>query len=171
MDERQKDITEYLSKLMQVPLTSEEAEQIPLLLHCTNDAERLGDLASDIRDLMNRMQDNKYTFSQKAEKEFDDLHSTLTNLADLAIKLLEKKSTDTLLEAKGMKRKMKDMLNKVEAEHMTRVNGGTCLPEVSILYLELLENMRKVYKNIANIIDRAEMFYEKLPKAARQAMA
>ena len=169
VDERQKDITEYLSKLMQVQLTKEEAEQIPLLLHCTNDAERLGDLAADIRDLMNRMHENKYKFSEKAEKEFDELHATLTSLADLAIALLEKKSSETLSLAKITKRKMKDTLASVEADHMTRVNGGTCLPEVSILYLELLENMRKVYKNIANIIDRAEMFYEKLPKAARQA--
>ena len=88
----------------------------------------------------------------------------MTSLADLAIRLLEKKSTDTLLEAKGTKRKMKDLLNAVEADHMARVNGGSCLPEVSILYLELLENLRKIYKNVANIIDRAEMFYDKLPK-------
>ncbi len=164
VDERQKDITEYLSKLMQVQLTTEEAEQIPLLLHCTNDAERLGDLASDIRDIMNRVQQNKYKFSEKAESEFSELHGLLSELADMAIRLLEKKSRDTLIEAKVTKRKMKDLLNKVESEHMSRVNGGTCLPEVSILYLELLENLRKVYKNVANIIDRAEMFYDKLPK-------
>ncbi len=164
VDERQKDITEYLSRLMQVQLTSQEAEQIPLLLHCTNDAERLGDLAEGIRDLMNRMQENKYRFSEKAEKEFDELHATLTRLADLAIALLDKKSAETLDIAKQTKVRMKYMLSSVEADHMARVNGGTCLPEVSILYLELLENMRKVYKNIANIIDRAEMFYDKLPK-------
>ena len=164
IDERQKDITDYLAKLMQVKLTTQEAEQIPLLLHCTNDAERLGDLAADIRDIMNRIDSNGYKFSEKAEKEFDDLHALLTSLADLAIRLLEKKSTDTLLEAKGTKRKMKDLLNAVEADHMARVNGGSCLPEVSILYLELLENLRKIYKNVANIIDRAEMFYDKLPK-------
>lgn len=164
VDERQKDITEYLSKLMQVKLTSEEAEQIPLLLHCTNDAERLGDLAAGIRDLMSRLQENKYRFSAKAEREFDELHAMLTSLADFAIKLLEKKSSETLLTAKMTKRKMKEMLSAVENDHMARVNGGTCLPEVSILYLELLESMRKIYKNISNIIDRAEMFYEKLPK-------
>ena len=171
VDERQKDITEYLSKLMQVSLTKEEAEQIPLLLHCTNDAERLGDLAAGIRDLMNRLHSNKYKFSEKAEKEFNELHATLTSLADLAISLLEKKSTETLIEAKGTKRKMKEMLNAVEADHMTRVNGGTCLPEVSILYLELLESMRKIYKNIANIIDRAEMFYDKLPKQRAESLS
>ena len=171
IDERQKDITDYLAKLMQVKLTTQEAEQIPLLLHCTNDAERLGDLAADIRDIMNRIDSNGYKFSEKAEKEFDDLHALLTSLADLAIRLLEKKSTDTLLEAKGTKRKMKDLLNAVEADHMARVNGGSCLPEVSILYLELLENLRKIYKNVANIIDRAEMFYDKLPKQRPGALA
>ncbi len=170
VDERQKDITEYLAKLMQEQLTTQEAEQIPLLLHCTNDAERLGDLASEIREVMNRIHSNKYRFSEKAEKEFDELHATLTSLADLAIRLLEKKSTDILLDAKGTKRRLKSMLDVVEADHMARVNGGSCLPEVSILYLELLESMRKVYKNVSNIIDRAEMFYDKLPKQRAESV-
>ena len=42
VDGFQKDITAYLSELMRRDLTAREAEQIPLLLHCTNDAERIG---------------------------------------------------------------------------------------------------------------------------------
>lgn len=171
VDERQKDITEYLSKLMQTQLTSAEAEQIPLLLHCTNDAERIGDLAAGIRDVMELLRQNNYRFSEKAEKEFEQLHATLASVADFAIKILEKKSPETLALAKAKKREMKEMLNSVEADHMARVGEGTCLPQVSVRYLELLEMMRKVYKNLSNIIDRAEMFYEKLPKQYSTASA
>lgn len=164
VDERQKNITEYLSKLMQTQLTSAEAEQIPLLLHCTNDAERIGDLAAGIRGVMDLLAQNNYRFSEDADREFETLHAKLATVADLAIKILEKKSPETLELAKTKKREMKEMLNAVESEHMARVGEGTCLPQVSVRYLELLEMMRKVYKNLSNIIDRAEMFYEKLPK-------
>jgi phosphate:Na+ symporter len=152
---------------MQSDLTSEEAKQIPLLLHCTNDAERIGDLSENIKAIMDTMIRNKYSFSQKAEEEFNELHEKLTMLAESAISLFYKKSDELLGKAKHLKREVADMINIVEADHISRVNTGSCLPEVSVLYLELLESIRKVAKNLNNIVDRAEMFYEKLPKVKR----
>ena len=167
IDERQKDITNYLSSLMQSDLTSEEAKQIPLLLHCTNDAERIGDLSENIKSIMDTMTRNKYAFSQKAEEEFNELHEKLAMLADSTVSLFYKKSDELLGKAKHLKKDVAEMINRVEADHISRVNTGSCLPEVSVLYLELLESIRKVAKNLNNIVDRAEMFYEKLPKVRR----
>lgn len=168
VDERQKDITQYLAKLMQSDLTSEEAEQIPLLLHCTNDAERIGDLSENIRVIMERVIKNKVKFSAEAESEFNEIHEKLTALADFSINLLEKRTPESSRIAKERKQDMIEFLNKIESDHVTRVNEGTCRPEVGISYLELLEAIRKVAKNLFNIIDRAEMFYEKLPKQRAQ---
>lgn len=171
VDERQKDITSYLSKLMQCGLTSEEAEQIPLLLHCTNDAERIGDLSAIIRDIMMRIKENKYTFSTEAENEFNELHSRLAGLAEMSIKLLEAKSHEDVEQAKLAKVEITTMLSSLESDHISRVNEGICRPEVGISYLELLESVRKVAKNLFNIIDRAENFYDKFPKLGKRRIA
>lgn len=171
VDERQKDITSYLSKLMQCGLTSEEAEQIPLLLHCTNDAERIGDLSAIIRDIMMRIKENKYTFSTEAENEFNELHSRLAGLAEMSIKLLESKSHEDVEQAKLAKAEITTMLSSLESDHISRVNEGICRPEVGISYLELLESVRKVAKNLFNIIDRAENFYDKFPKLGKRRIA
>ena len=171
VDERQKDITSYLSKLMQCGLTSEEAEQIPLLLHCTNDAERIGDLSAIIRDIMMRIKENKYTFSTEAENEFNELHSRLAGLAEMSIKLLEAKSHEDVEQAKLAKAEITTMLSSLESDHISRVNEGICRPEVGISYLELLESVRKVAKNLFNIIDRAENFYDKFPKLGKRRIA
>ena len=171
VDERQKDITSYLSKLMQCGLTSEEAEQIPLLLHCTNDAERIGDLSATIRDIMMRIKENKYTFSTEAENEFNELHSRLAGLAEMSIKLLESKSHEDVEQAKLAKVEITTMLSSLESDHISRVNEGICRPEVGISYLELLESVRKVAKNLFNIIDRAENFYDKFPKLGKRRIA
>ncbi|MBE6412968.1 MAG: Na/Pi cotransporter family protein [Verrucomicrobiaceae bacterium] len=167
VDTRQKDITQYLAKLMQCDLTSEEADQIPMLLHCTNDAERIGDLAEGIRDIMNRIKKNKYTFSPNAETEYNDLHQKLESLAQCAIVLLETKSQEASKNALKIRASIVETLNNVEAEHVSRVNSGTCRPEIGILYLELLESIRKVAKNLFNIIDRAGKFYDKIPRVRR----
>ena len=59
IDERQKEITEYLQQLIMRPLTAQESEQIPMLLHCTNDAERIGDHAEIIKSMMDKLKNDE----------------------------------------------------------------------------------------------------------------
>lgn len=167
IDERQKDITEYLSQLMRRDLTQKEAEQIPMLLHCTNDVERIGDHTELIRAITEKLNDDHIRFSPEAEKEFKYLHSLLSNLADSSIELLEKNTAVCHDTAKQLQERLFAMLDRSEAEHISRINNGECRPQVGILYLELLEEIRKIARHLENINDRAGMFYEKLPNAAK----
>lgn len=164
IDARQQDIADYLSKLMLRNLNSTEANQIPLLLHCTNDAERIGDHASIIQSVMEKIKTNQYTFSEGGTLEFENLHSALNELAKMAANLLESHDPEMFAAADKMKRDLSEQLARVEADHMGRVNQGTCLPEVSILYLELLEEINKVSRHLFNIVERAGMLYERLPR-------
>ena len=163
IDERQKDITEYLSQLMRRNLTQKEAEQIPLLLHCTNDVERIGDHTELIRAITEKLNDDKIRFSSEAEEEFKRLHASLSDLAELSIELLEKNTSSCHEKAKQVQERLFTMLDRSEAEHISRINNGECRPQVGILYLELIEEIRKISRHLENINDRAGMFYEKLP--------
>ncbi|MBO7328825.1 MAG: Na/Pi cotransporter family protein, partial [Lentisphaeria bacterium] len=163
IDERQKDITEYLSQLMRRDLTQKEAEQIPLLLHCTNDVERIGDHTELIRAITEKLNDDKIRFSPEAEEEFKRLHASLSDLAELSIELLEKNTSSCHEKAKQVQERLFTMLDRSEAEHISRINNGECRPQVGILYLELIEEIRKISRHLENINDRAGMLYEKLP--------
>lgn len=167
IDERQKDITGYLSQLMRKNLTSREAEQIPMLLHCTNDVERIGDHTEIIRAITEKLNQDNVRFSPEAEEEFNTLHRTLTELANSSIDLLAKNDSASHGRAKELQERIFSMLDRSEAEHISRINNGDCRPQVGILYLELLEELRKIARHLENINDRAGMFYEKLPNAAR----
>lgn len=64
-----------------------------------------------------------------------------------------------------MQRQLKNMLDISEKEHFTRISAGDCKPEVGILFLELLEEIRKITRHLENINDRAAAFYGKIPRA------
>ena len=163
IDERQKDITGYLSLLMQKDLTTKEAEQIPLLLHCTNDAERIGDHTAIIRSITEKLNSDKIRFSPQAEEELKKLYAMLDDLANAAVNLLAKNDSISINRAKMLKEKIFTALDRSEAEHLFRINNGNCKPQVGILYLELLEEIRKIARHLENINDRAGMLYTKLP--------
>ena len=165
IDARQKAITEYLSKLMLRPLNAKESGQIPMLLHCTNDVERIGDHAEIIHATVLRLLEGGLRFSSDAEAEYDLLHDTLGQLAEATIRMLESPTSDLRVEAARMQERMQMMLDQSETKHFTRISNGECKPQVGILYLELVEEMRKISRHLENIHDRAAMFYGKFPKA------
>ena len=165
IDSRQKAITEYLSKLMLRPLNAKESEQIPMLLHCTNDVERIGDHAEIIHATVLRLQEGDLRFSSDAEAEYDRLHDTLGELASATIKMLEAPSIESRVEAARVQERIQMMLDRSETEHFTRISNGDCKPHIGILYLELIEEIRKISRHLENIHERAAMFYGKFPKA------
>ena len=167
VDNFQKDITGYLSELMRRDLTAKEAEQIPLLLHCTNDAERIGDHTELIRAITEKLIGENLRFSPEAEREFRSLYGTLKDLALATISLIEKSDFSCRNRAEQINERLNNMLNRSEAEHISRINNGECRPQVGILYLELLEEIRKISRHLENIVERADMFYSKLPEAIR----
>ena len=67
-----------------------------------------------------------------------------------------------------MEKDLQQMLDNFETEHITRINRGDCRPQVGILYLELLAEIRKISRHLFNINERSEMFYENFPAELRK---
>ena len=168
IDERQKNITDYLSQLMSRKLTKAEAVQIPLLLHCTNDVERIGDHTEIIQSIINKLQTDELKFSIQAEKEYDLLHEKLASAARLSAEMLTRCTPELMEKSVQMENDLQQMLDNFETEHITRINRGDCRPQVGILYLELLAEIRKISRHLFNINERSEMFYENFPAELRK---
>ena len=160
IDERQKDITEYLSQLMGKRLTLNEAAQIPLLLHCTNDVERIGDHTAIICKIINEVQQNDLKFSANAEKEYDLLHDTLAEIAEISTEILTCCTPQLLQKSAILHGKITQLLDDFETEHISRIKSGECRPQVGLLYLDLLAEFRKISRHLLNITERAGAFYE-----------
>jgi len=103
IDARQQEIADYLSELMRHKLTPDQTRQIPMLIHCTNDIERIGDHTFLIKNIFDHLKEQELKFSPKAESEFDSLHKRITDLADIVVNLLNRKSFDLINLAKKMR--------------------------------------------------------------------
>ena len=141
-------------------LTPQESAQIPLLLHCTNDVERIGDHTEIIQNIIGQLQENDLRFSIQAEKEYDLLHDKLAEIAKLSAEMLSHFTPEMLKKSEKIEFDMYNLLNKFETEHIARINRGDCRPQVGILYLELLAEIRKISRHLFNINERSQMFYE-----------
>ncbi len=163
IDARQNDIANYLTALMLKPLTPHESRQIPILLHCSNDAEKIGDYALELSGLMERVRSEEIRFSEPAEKELEELHGKLKILAENAVDLLKENHVQDPQTANAAHIEMRNLLEKVELTHMNRLYRGECIIKNGVLFMELMEKIRKIERHIFNITERAGNFYGKLP--------
>ena len=163
IDARQHDIADYLTALMLKPLSPRESRQIPVLIHCTNDAEKIGDYAMELCELMKRIKADKVQFSEDAESELERIHGQLETLTENAIDLLKENHTRNPETAHAAHAEMQKMLDEAELTHMNRLYEGKCITKNGVLFMELLEKIRKIERHIFNITERAGDFYGKLP--------
>ena len=159
VDDMQGDITEYLSLLMHnQQLTTHQAEQIPALLHCTNDAERIGDHTAIIRKLLKEFKDDEGKLSGEAIDEFKTLYEVLAEQAKCTIDLLDSYSVEKQEMADKLRDRMVDLTAKYEKNHLKRVKSSKCMGASGVFFLEMLTEFKKISRHFGNVTDRASIF-------------
>ena len=164
IDARQHDIANYLTELMLKPLVPRESRQIPVLLHCANDAEKIGDYAMELSELMKMIKSDEIQFSEQAEMELDHLHGKLKTLTKNAVELLKDNHSLNPETALAAHADMQKTLDNAELTHMNRLYEGKCVIRNGVLFMEVLEIIRKIERHVFNIAERAGDFYGKLPR-------
>ena len=160
VDEMQHDITSYLTQLMRKKLTRSQADAIPVLIHCTNDTERIGDHTEIILGILTRIRESGCTLSDSALSEVRRLQGMLGEQARNTIDLLSEMSPDMQKLALKQGRTLRDTCDFFESSHVRRLADGLCQPPAAVCYIELLAEFRKVSRHLTNVAERAGQFAE-----------
>ncbi len=154
IDDLQGEITAYLVKLTEGQLLEEQAEIVPLLMHCTNDAERIADHAENIVSLAKRLKECKKKFSKDADAEIELMWSVLKRQAEHVMKSFQKSDSSLAEKAKKDERRLDKLAAKFEVSHISRLRGGKCNAVAGVIFLELLAELEKIGDRFDNIADR-----------------
>ncbi|MDD3885792.1 MAG: Na/Pi cotransporter family protein [Victivallaceae bacterium] len=156
VDAFQHDITSYLSQLMCRPLTPAQAAKIPKLIHCTNDAERIGDHTANICKLAAGVAATEAGLSESATAEFRELHSQLGEQAAVTLEILETGSSPELGQrAVELENSIRRHCDECEKNSMKRHGAKTCTPQTGLLFIELISEIGIISRHLANIAERA----------------
>ncbi len=156
VDELQYEITKYLEQIMRKKLTPAQTSVIPLLLHCTNDAERIGDHTAIIVELIRNFKSEAGNLSDAANQEFATLCDKLNDLANVAADLLLDQPSQMLIDqGYELDRELGALCRNYEANHVRRTGGLSEKPEVGLFYVEIISEIRKVGHHFGNVVERA----------------
>ena len=151
----QSDVTSYLVQLTRRRLVEPQSEMIPLLMHCTNDAERIADHCEIILQLNDRMVKQEKKLSDTARSDLQKLWSHVAEISQQVVSGLagHEQFSDVILEQRL--HKIHALADQYEAEHIERLRNGSCTAACGVIYIEVLGEIVKIADRLANIAERS----------------
>jgi len=151
IDELQHDITEYIVKLSQRDLLEVESQQLPLLMHSVNDAERIGDHAENLLELGERRVERKLPLSDQAQGELRELFGEVEAMFRHVITLLEEGERAAAERALHCEERINGLSRELGRNHTRRLEKGECTLTSGVVFLDMIANLEKVGDHLTNI--------------------
>jgi phosphate:Na+ symporter len=157
IDNLQADITGYLVQLSRLELSIEESQFIPHLIHCINDAERVGDHAENLMELTELTVNNKLSLSIEAKRDLHNYFDLVDRQFKAVIKALETKDRESVAEALTIETQINEDYNLMSRNHVERLENGTCTVQTGVVFLDVIANLEKIGDHLTNIAERADL--------------
>ena len=154
IDEMQSEVTAYLVRLTRRQLSVAQSELVPLLMHCTNDAERIADHVEVILNLTGRLSESERKLSETAVRDLKTLWDILDDQAKNVISGLGDANPAQVKTALKEEEKVAKLADQFEIDHINRLREGNCTANMGIIFIEMLGELSKIGERLANISER-----------------
>ena len=144
LDNLQKEITDFLVKVMQQNILVEESKEITSLLRMTNNIERIGDEVEDIAEAIERMIEDKFYFSSRASQDYDTVSSEARKFLALVLKGLKEENKEVMSEATKMVNSINRMTEEMRLSHQDRLVDETCDIDRGMIFIDILNAFEKM---------------------------
>ncbi len=155
VDRMQGEIMDYLVQLTRKELTEKQAADIPVLMHCVNDAERISDLAYLISRRAAAQPPTVAKFTDGAMVELKDILEKSNTIADLTLESL-RGGTGVGKAVEVVIQDLKMLSRKSIQGHVDRLQKGACKPERGMVYVEVIAALENIVRHLENIAQRSD---------------
>jgi len=155
VDRCQGEIMDYLVQLTRRELNEQQAQAIPVLMHCVNDAERISDLAFLIARRAAGQPASTAKFTDGAIEEMKQAIEKATLIADLTLQSL-RGGTGSSKAVSIIMQDMKTLSRKSIQGHVDRLQNGICKPDRGMVYVEVIAALENIVRHLENIAQRSD---------------
>lgn len=141
----------FLLKLAGRQLSDEDSNRITQLLLTIGDYERIGDHASYILKIAETMHEKKQKFSPEAIEELKVIVHAVSELFRMTLEVFTTDNTILAQEVEPLEQVIKKNIRKVKNRHIKRLKDGLCSVDVSFMFSDLMNDLRRIAAHCSNI--------------------
>lgn len=155
IDNLTKVITQFLVKLCNTDVTTEENNYITSLFHTVHDMERIGDHSENLAEFTETMIEDELEFSDSAKEELREMFGETEKCVRNSITALENDSMEYAEKVIKEEERVDGLEKGLREKHIVRLTTNRCSPLVGVVYLDILTNLERVSDlalNVAQVV-------------------
>ncbi len=144
LDHFQREVTDYLVKIMQENLIVEESQEIASLMRMSNNIERIGDEVEDIAEGIEKIIEDRFNFSERAMQDYVTISSAVRAFLLFTVRAMKEDDKEILSDSVKSVSDINKMADEMRSRHYDRLVRGTCEIERGMIFVDLLNAFEKI---------------------------
>ncbi|MBW2593572.1 MAG: Na/Pi cotransporter family protein [Deltaproteobacteria bacterium] len=153
IDDMQREITVYLTKLYQSDVSESEAREISSLMRMTNNVERIGDSVENIAQATENIIENQIIFSSIATSDIRKISDFVDEFLNHVTRGMKTHEKDFMEKSKHLEDTIDSMRESMRQGHIDRLRSGECTIDQGMVYINLLTHFEKIGDYCYNIAE------------------
>ena len=141
----------FLIGLSKVVETVQDDRQVDMLLQTVPNFERIGDYATDLVELAQRMKETKTVFSEKAIRELELVCSAVDEILQITVDAITHDDNERAKAIEPLEETIDDMIMMLRDRHTKRLKAGACSVESGLVFMEILVYLERASDQCSSI--------------------
>ncbi len=144
IDILQREITQFLVKVMQKPIVPEESKEISSLMRMTNNLERTGDEIENIAELIEELIEQNLHFSGGGAQDYNSIAVEVRKFMDFVVEAIRLDDKGIMPRAQEMEERINQMRDDMKGNHIMRLQSGACTVDPGLILVDMLTAFEKI---------------------------
>jgi len=151
LDDMQKEITSYLTRIYQSDVNESEAREISSLMRMTNNIEKIGDSVENIAKLTEKIIEDNLQFAQFTGDGLKTISEKVIIFIDLVTLGIHQPIENFMKQAEEIGNMINVMIEEMRQDHISRLRSGECGLDQGLVFIDLLSIFEKIGDYCFNI--------------------
>ena len=141
----------FLIGLSKVVETNREDSQLDLLLQAVPSFERIGDYATNLVELAQKLHDESAEFSSSARHELHLLGQAINEIISMTIQAMQDDDNELAKTIEPLEETIDDMVLLLKDRHTKRLKSGACSINSGLVFMEALTHLERASDHCSSI--------------------
>ncbi len=151
LDKYQDYLGTYMMNISKIGVSEGESKSVAKILHSIDDIERIGDHAYSLAKVAEELNMHKKSFSEVANKEIDKLTEAVEEILTITTEAFDTNNIELASAVEPLGQVIDRMIMKIKANHIERLQNGTCTKELGFSFSDWLTSYGRVAGHCSNI--------------------
>ncbi len=150
IDKYEDRLSRYLLELSRKEISESDSSRVSQLMYVMSEFERIGDYTINIVEIIESMQENKTSFSPRAQSEMDTVFDAASEIIGMAVSSFEASDVEHAMNIEPLEEVIDAMVEMLKNRHIERLRQGKCTIEAAFPFVESLANIERISDHCSN---------------------